>query len=199
MKRRTRPYRPETLRQAAARNAYRKSPEHRERMRKIAHIGLAAIAARPKCGAKTRTTGAPCQAPAMENGRCYKHGGRVPRGDGWHVPTFPRDARRFNAKVRELQRRAEKRAARLAAMTPEELERHKRWHTVHLPGAKAGRARKREERRRAEEARALLSRPRTEPEPSADERRLMEYIDLLKAQAQRLEERERAKSGGLFD
>jgi hypothetical protein len=28
-----------------------------------------------KCGAHARTTGKPCQAPAMENGRCRLHGG----------------------------------------------------------------------------------------------------------------------------
>lgn len=32
-----------------------------------------------RCGAKTRT-GAPCQAHAMENGRCRMHGGGTPRG-----------------------------------------------------------------------------------------------------------------------
>ena len=29
----------------------------------------------PRCGAKTRK-GTPCQAPAMENGRCRLHGGK---------------------------------------------------------------------------------------------------------------------------
>jgi len=29
----------------------------------------------PRCGAKTRK-GAPCQAPAMKNGRCRLHGGK---------------------------------------------------------------------------------------------------------------------------
>lgn len=30
----------------------------------------------PRCGAFARTTGGPCQAPAMANGRCRMHGGR---------------------------------------------------------------------------------------------------------------------------
>jgi hypothetical protein len=39
----------------------------------------------PRCGAKARTTGCPCQAPAMPNGRCRMHGGlatgpRTPEG-----------------------------------------------------------------------------------------------------------------------
>ena len=30
----------------------------------------------PRCGAKARTTGSPCRAPAMPNGRCRMHGGK---------------------------------------------------------------------------------------------------------------------------
>jgi hypothetical protein len=30
----------------------------------------------PRCGAKARTTGCACQAPAMANGRCWSHGGK---------------------------------------------------------------------------------------------------------------------------
>lgn len=29
----------------------------------------------PRCGAKARKTGEPCQSPAMSNGRCRMHGG----------------------------------------------------------------------------------------------------------------------------
>ncbi len=32
--------------------------------------------ASPRCGAHSRRTGAPCQGPAMKNGRCRMHGGR---------------------------------------------------------------------------------------------------------------------------
>ena len=32
--------------------------------------------ASPRCGARARTTGCPCRAPAMANGRCRLHGGR---------------------------------------------------------------------------------------------------------------------------
>jgi hypothetical protein len=32
--------------------------------------------AAPRCGAKARTTGCACRAPAMANGRCLRHGGR---------------------------------------------------------------------------------------------------------------------------
>jgi hypothetical protein len=34
----------------------------------------------PRCGAKARTTGCPCSAPAMPNGRCRIHGGSRPPG-----------------------------------------------------------------------------------------------------------------------
>ena len=42
----------------------------------------------PRCGAKARTTGCPCQAPAMANGRCRMHGGKStgPRTAGRHRP-----------------------------------------------------------------------------------------------------------------
>ena len=30
----------------------------------------------PRCGAHARTTGKPCQSPAMANGRCRMHGGK---------------------------------------------------------------------------------------------------------------------------
>ena len=33
--------------------------------------------AAPRCGAKTRR-GTPCKAPAMRNGRCRMHGGKLP-------------------------------------------------------------------------------------------------------------------------
>jgi hypothetical protein len=38
----------------------------------------AALALHPRCGAYARTTGRPCRAPAMANGRCRMHGGASP-------------------------------------------------------------------------------------------------------------------------
>lgn len=32
-----------------------------------------------RCGAYARTTGEPCKAPAMKNGRCRMHGGKAGR------------------------------------------------------------------------------------------------------------------------
>lgn len=39
----------------------------------------AALAIHPICGAFARTTGRPCRAPAMANGRCRMHGGKAGR------------------------------------------------------------------------------------------------------------------------
>ena len=40
-----------------------------------------AMHAAPRCGAKTRRE-TPCRAPAMANGRCRMHGGKLP-GAPW--------------------------------------------------------------------------------------------------------------------
>ena len=37
--------------------------------------GLSAAQGAPRCGARAKRTGQPCQSPAMPNGRCHKHGG----------------------------------------------------------------------------------------------------------------------------
>lgn len=39
------------------------------------YVALTRAQAAPRCGAKTRSK-APCQAPAMANGRCRMHGGK---------------------------------------------------------------------------------------------------------------------------
>jgi hypothetical protein len=40
----------------------------------------AVLVLHPRCGAHARTTGEPCKAPAMANGRCRMHGGMSPGG-----------------------------------------------------------------------------------------------------------------------
>src|SRR5271163_3774618 len=45
----------------------------------------------PRCGAKARTTGCPCQSPAMANGRCRMHGGNC------HGPSTPEGKARMTA------------------------------------------------------------------------------------------------------
>lgn len=100
--------------------------------------------AHPKCGAKAKHTGQPCQKPALENGRCRYHGGRSTKGEAWHKPRLPeRDAKdaiqKLDAKLSALQRRRAEQEARRAAMTPEARERHEAWRKTHRPGSKAER------------------------------------------------------------
>lgn len=92
----------------------------------------------------------------MGNGRCASHGGKVPRGDQWHKPQFSSSPGKMFRKLADLERRAAKRAARIAAMTPEELERYKAWKRTHRPGSAEARAAAREHRRQNREARGLL-------------------------------------------
>ncbi len=38
-------------------------------------LGITAANAVPRCGARAKHSGLPCQCPAMANRRCYMHGG----------------------------------------------------------------------------------------------------------------------------
>ena len=71
---------------------------------------MQAAQAAPRCGAKTRR-GTPCRAPAMANGRCRMHGGKLrggPPGNrhAWKHGRFTREAierrREVAALIREL-------------------------------------------------------------------------------------------------
>ena len=42
----------------------------------------------PRCGAYARTKGAPCNSPAMVNGRCRMHGGKTPIKHGLRSKIF---------------------------------------------------------------------------------------------------------------
>ncbi|MDR6870116.1 hypothetical protein J2Y55_001116 [Bosea sp. BE125] len=99
---------------------------------------------KPKCGAKSKSTGEPCRQVAMANGRCVYHGGSTPSGDNWHKPRWPKanapgaDAK-LGGKLRDLDLTARKRERRLAAMTPEQREQYRRWQAAHKPGPAAKR------------------------------------------------------------
>ena len=117
----------------------------------------------PKCGARRKSDGQPCQQLALGNGRCYLHGGRVPSGDGWHRPRWPNKKapgamRRFHRKIGDLQRAADKRAKRLARMSAVERQAHEAWHKTHKPGSAKARAADRERRRQDRAARADILR-----------------------------------------
>ncbi|WP_126397854.1 HGGxSTG domain-containing protein [Blastochloris tepida] len=154
-----------------SRQLWARSREFRE----VADAALAKFNAtrhlRPKCGAKRRTDGQPCQNLPLANGRCRLHGGRVPGGDGWHKPRWPENGPGADAalarKLEHLEWRRAKRAARLAAMTPEERARHEAWHRARKPGSAAERAAERERRRQDKAAANLLGgdRPRERRSP----------------------------------
>lgn len=55
----------------------------------------------PRCGAYARTTGKPCNAPAMENGRCRMHGGKA-TGRPITSGRYTNEANRKRREVREL-------------------------------------------------------------------------------------------------
>lgn len=161
-------------------------------------VGRAAIRAwnakrhlAPKCGAKAKSHGGTCRQIAMANGRCYIHGGKVPSGDGYHRPVWP-DAStpgaeaKLNRKLTDLQRAAAKRAKRVAAMSPEERERHYAWHAARKPGRAAARERDRAERKQNAEAREMMAAPR--PVPTGEAAALERQIAMLRAE---LDERRR--------
>lgn len=62
------------------------------------------LAAHRKCGAYSRTTGAPCRQPAMPNGRCKMHGGKAGRRQthGRYARTTIEAMREISAMARSL-------------------------------------------------------------------------------------------------
>lgn len=119
---------------------------------------------RPRCGAKRKYDGQPCQQIAMANGRCSYHGGRTPKRDGWHKPRWPNgdvpDAeRKLARKLGDLEKLAAKRLAKLAAMSPGERARYEEWRQSHRPGSGASRAAARRAQVQVAETAALLAAP----------------------------------------
>jgi polyhydroxyalkanoate synthesis regulator phasin len=140
----------------------------------------------PKCEAVRRTDGGLCQQIAMGNGRCYLHGGRTPKGKDWHRPQPGADAVTTQRKLKDMERAAKKRAKRLAAMTPEERERHEEWQKAHKPGPAGPRAAARARRAQSRDVRERLAKL-DEPAPqSAEVQALAGAIEALRHQAQQL-------------
>ena len=70
--------------------------------------GIYAMHRGRRCGAKTRR-GTPCEAPAMRNGRCRMHGGKLPgapRGNryAWKHGRYSGEAIRRRREIAELVR-----------------------------------------------------------------------------------------------
>lgn len=145
-------------------------------------------AERPRCRATSKGTGEQCGQSAMANGCCYYHGGRTPKGDGWHKPVWPNpdapDAeQKLGRKLTNQKRAARKRAARVAAMTSEERIAHDRWQKAHRPGSAKKRSAHREFRRQNADAAKLLEAEHA-PDPAVVD--LQAEIDRLRALADKL-------------
>ena len=116
---------------------------------------------KPRCGARRKLDGGPCQHLAMANGRCHRHGGRSPSGAEWHRPVWPdgkapNAMKKMNRKLATLQKAAAKRQKRIARMTPEELAAYRKWQRTHTPGSAKARQRIREDRKQALAMRAEI-------------------------------------------
>jgi hypothetical protein len=148
---------------------WRRSPEFRAIAKAQCRKMNAAHRRKPRCGATRRTDGGVCEQPAMENGRCYWHGGRTPKGENWHKAIFPADGAGWAAKSRDLARAAKKRAKHLVAMSPDEVAAHRAWQRTHKPGPPGPRARASAERQGARAMQRALN-GADDPGPVSPER-----------------------------
>lgn len=160
---------------------WRKSARFRSIARDQCRRMNAAKAKADRCGARRKRDGLPCELPGLENGRCHLHGGRTPKGDGWHRPIWPNKAapnaeEKLNRKLQDLERAAQKRAKRVAAMTPERRAKYDRWQRSHRPGSRTARAASRDELRRNDEAKRDFAKPPPVREPTAEEIALADAI-----------------------
>ncbi|WP_375166758.1 HGGxSTG domain-containing protein [Bradyrhizobium brasilense] len=176
---------------------WQKSAAFRAVARKSAKANLRKLQAAPRCGAARKRDGKPCEKPAMQNGRCDIHGGKTPRGDRqWHVVQWPDSSTpegqaKLNRKLRARARIDTKRAARLAAMTPEQRAAHQAWHRARRPGlTKAARRAERDRARQNEEACRLFAQASSQPAAASPEAvRLRAALNAAKAELARLEAR----------
>ncbi len=163
------------------------TPEFRE----MANAALARHNARrpmlPKCGAKRKSDGLPCQNLAMRNGRCHRHGGKTPTGAQWHRPQWPDKSApdamaKLNAKLQTLEKRRKEIERRKLRMTPEERERYDKWHRDRPLGTQEKRAALRDMRQRDLEARELFSPSGAPaPEPNAETQSINSELEQIEA------------------
>ncbi len=152
----------------SAQRAWIDSPQNASVRRAAQRQGLAELESRPRCGAKRKEDGQPCQMPAMENGRCRLHGGLTPKGENWHRVRYPGPGApmtKLDKKVREIERRRRQQAAKVAAMTPEQRARYDHWRATHKPGGQSVREVARRDREAAEDFAKLANyQPPANPE-----------------------------------
>lgn len=149
-------------------DAWNHSPACAEAARTGCLLARRARAAAPKCGARRKSDGEPCQNLGLENGRCARHGGKTGRGAAWHQIQWPNPythPAKWKKKAREVERRRQRLAARVAAMTPEERERYEARSRAMRPGSVSSR----EAARRDREARDYIQGLLREEKPAAPE------------------------------
>jgi hypothetical protein len=120
----------------------------------------------------------------MANGRCVWHGGTTPRDKNWHVIQWPKNPAKLFAKMRDIERREQKRRERISKMTPEELARYQHWIATHQPGGAAKRVAAKARRKQSLEAAQILQgRPCT---IDATQAALKAQIEALKRRREQL-------------
>ena len=146
----------------------------------------ASFSAQPRCGAKRRTDGEPCRNLGLENGRCRFHGGRVPKGDGWHRTQWPAGQAtdteaKLQGKLQHLSRREAKRKRRVKAMSADERAAYEKHRRAVAPSSAGERDRRRVDR----QTKTWLGKQR--PSTAAAETSTATLVAQLEADCQRLE------------
>ena len=187
--------------QTAAQRAWCSSARFREICRQSALRNLALFAARPRCSAK-RKNGDPCRGMALEpTGKCRVHGGRTPRQNEYHVPQWPTDGpgawAKAQRKIKDRERRARLKAEKLAAMSQDQIDAHRRWQQAHRPGSAATRTANRLRGAQDREARAHVNDapPR---QPSSEVQSLGAQIEALKRKLHTDDSDENERDLGVF-
>lgn len=164
-------------------------------LRDVARASLAKINSGrkhlPRCGAHARSTGEPCKAFAMANGRCAQHGGKTPRHDQWHVRQTPsgkgkRDIEKYERKLKKAEKEEAARRLRLLRATEAEREAYKKWLWSRPPGSAVRRAARRlDQRIRRQEA--LVPKIAEIMVGDAETQAMMARLEELKARRAELE------------
>lgn len=171
-------------------NAWQQSAQWREISRAAISRWNARRPFLPKCGARRKRDGEPCQNLASANGKCRVHGGATPRGDQWHKRQWPKghapDAeKKLAAKLKRIESDRRRLERRLAKMSPGERRQYDEWLNARQPGPAAERERRRADRKHAADFRKILD--RVEPRPISPElAALKEQAAALEAQRDRL-------------
>lgn len=167
--------------------AWQSSAEFREIARAAARKQNHLAKSEPLCGAAKRD-GKPCRNLAMKNGRCRIHGGTTPADDNWHVVRWPDPNslganEKLHRKLKDRERRAAQRAARIAAMTPEQRAKHEHWHRTHKPGSAAARRREKALRLQNQAVLGILTGAGEDPPLSPESIALRERVRQLEETA----------------